>query len=75
MVWCDRVRGVIHAPEKRFLHARPDAPPTIRHQFVIGRQDARYPPLHRNRGKLRFTLRAGEIPTRPTEVRVSENLR
>ena len=36
MVWCDRVRGVIHAPEKRFLYARPDAP-TIRHQFVIGR--------------------------------------
>jgi hypothetical protein len=27
MVWCDRVRGVIHAPERRFLYARPDAPP------------------------------------------------
>jgi hypothetical protein len=37
MVRCDRVQGVIHAPEKRFLSARPDALPTVRHPFVIGR--------------------------------------
>ena len=30
----------------------PDAPLTVLHQLVVGRQDARDPPLHRQRGKL-----------------------
>ena len=29
----------------------PDAPLTVLHQFVVGRQDARDPPLHRQRGE------------------------
>ena len=34
----------------------PDAPLTVLHQLVVGRQDARYPPLHRQRGKRNFNL-------------------
>jgi hypothetical protein len=57
MVWCDRRSRRHPRSRKRFLYALPDAPPTIRHQFFIGRQDARFPPLHRKGGKLQpFTL-------------------
>lgn len=31
-------------------------PLTVLHQLVVGRQDARYPPLHRQRGNLNFHL-------------------
>src|ERR1035437_9740155 len=34
----------------------PDAPLTVLHQLVVGRQDARYPPLHRKRGNTNLEI-------------------
>ena len=34
----------------------PDAPLTVLHQLVVGRQDARDPPLHRQRGDVDLDL-------------------
>ena len=35
----------------------PDAPLTVLHQLVVGRQDTRDPPLHRQRGNADFDFR------------------
>ena len=55
MVWCDRVRGVIHAPEKRFLYARP----VRRRLFAISSSSADRMPAIR-----RCTAREGSYGSR-----------